>query len=278
MRAVTINVGGGPGNSAARGAAMTNWACEVARARPAIIFAQEVPDSWLSVWTDDHAGDYNVTLGVEPTWRMRSALITHRDLSITRLTEDDLPNLRYHGSYVAAACWENAPGGPVTLASVHASPTPAKPETYGWIGAKPRPRVGGGDPRYVSGRTWDSDYLLCTLGEMARESPVIAAGDFNESRTDDLYDDESTRQRGTWGTEYFKIAEEIGFTDCVHRSRGTELPTRGRLQLDHILASGRAAQIVADDPPQSIDAAWARSPAQPLSDHAALWFHLVDGR
>jgi hypothetical protein len=94
-QAVTINVGGGPGNSSAHEAAMTEWARRVTHDQPAIVFAQEVPsDDWLGVWTANH----NVTLGVERRWRIRSALITHRDLSITKLMEDDCPNLWYHGS------------------------------------------------------------------------------------------------------------------------------------------------------------------------------------
>ena len=108
-QAVTINVGGGPGNSSVREAAMTEWARQVAHDQPAIVFAQEVPsDDWLGVWTATH----NVTLGVERGWRIWLAVITHLDSSITRLTEADFPNLWYHGSYVAAARWDDAPGGP----------------------------------------------------------------------------------------------------------------------------------------------------------------------
>ncbi len=271
MGAVTINVGSGPGNSAARATGMAEWAREAARRQPAVVFAQEVPlDGWHTEWT---SAGYHVTFGVDRGWRMRSALITRQDLSITRLTEADVPNLWYHGSYVAAARWENAPLGPVALASVHASPSPADPDAYGWTGADPQARHGGDDPRYVGGRTWDSDYLLSTLGEMARVAPVIAAGDFNESRADDI--DESGHHRCTWGEEFFARAEEeYGLTDCVQRACGAELPTRGRLQLDHVLASGRAAQLISDDPQPYVDPAWSRPSGQPLSDHAALWFHL----
>jgi hypothetical protein len=270
--AVTINVGGGPGNSAAREAAMTEWARRIAHDQPAIIFAQEaLSNDWLEVWTATH----NVTLGVDRGWRIRSALITHRSLSITPLTEADSPNLWYHGNYVAAARWDDAPGGPVTLASVHASPSLASPDAYGWTGARPEPRNGGGDPRYVGGRAWDADYLLSTLAAMARETPVLAVGDFNESRTDDF--DEANRRRGTWGKEYFDRVEEVGFTDCVLRACREELPTRGRLQLDYVLASGRAAQLVIKDPKPQVDRTWSGPSAQDLSDHAALWFNLVDG-
>jgi endonuclease/exonuclease/phosphatase family metal-dependent hydrolase len=163
----------------------------------------------------------------------------------------------------------------VTLASVHASPSLAEPDAYGWTGARPTPRHGGGDSRFVGDRAWDADYLLSTLATMARETPVLAAGDFNESRTDD-FDEATHRRRGTWGKEYFDRAEDVGFTDCVLRACGEERPTRGRLQLDHVLASGRAAQLVIKDPKPQVDGTWSAS-AQRLSDHAALWFNLVDG-
>lgn len=47
--AVTVNVGGGPGNTTRREQAMTDWAAHAAKTRaPAFVFAQEVSaDAWL---------------------------------------------------------------------------------------------------------------------------------------------------------------------------------------------------------------------------------------
>jgi len=49
--AVAINVGSGPGGSAARQASMARWADDARRARqPAIVFAQEVTSGWVDGW------------------------------------------------------------------------------------------------------------------------------------------------------------------------------------------------------------------------------------
>ncbi len=184
--AVTINVGGGPGGGLARTEAMTAWASEALEARqPVVVFAQEVPtDAWLRVWED--AG-YTVTLGHDRGWRIRSALVTGPGLAIEPLTPADLPNLRYHGNYVAAGRCMDAQGEPVILASVHASPQPAAPDKYGWRGPLPSPRAGGGDPRYAASTLWDSDLLLASLRDFASDgSAVVAAGDLNEARAFDL--------------------------------------------------------------------------------------------
>ena len=69
--AVTVNVGGGPGGSAARTAGMTGWAEQALDERqPALVFAQEVPsDAWLAVFADRGS---SVTLGCEPVYKIRS--------------------------------------------------------------------------------------------------------------------------------------------------------------------------------------------------------------
>ena len=52
---------------------------------------------------------------------------------------------------------------------------------------------------------------------------------------------------GTWGQEYYDRAVSCSLTDWLTQSWGTELPTRGGLQLDQVLASttGDPAAIVA---------------------------------
>jgi hypothetical protein len=262
--AVTVNVGGGPGGSTARTVDMSRWAerC-IADEKPVIVFAQEVPnDDWLAIWKD--AG-YAVTDGVGPRWRIRSALVTRQDLDVTPLTEADCASLAYHGSYVAAARWNDAPRGPVILASVHASPQRADPEKYGWQAELPS----------VRNRLWDSDMVLSTLGSLARvpgSVGVLAAGDFNEARGYDL--DDLGKTLGTWGQEYFAEVERLGFTDVTFTSWQEERPTRGRLQLDHVLPHG-AAGITADQSSLPHTDLWWDDPGhRVLSDHAPLWFFL----
>ena len=191
----TVNVVGGPGGSSARVAGMTAWAEQVMeQRRPSVVFAQEVPsDAWLGAWMRQ---GYTCTLGVEPSWRIRSALLTADGIDVTPLTASDLPNLSYHGSYVAAARWNNAPGGPTVLASVHASPQLADPSRYGWLGEPPRARNGGGDARFTPDRLWDSDLLLASPRGLAKnDAALVAAGDFNVALASDFDDG---RHLGTW--------------------------------------------------------------------------------
>ena len=186
--AVTVNVGGGPGGSAARTAGMTGWVEQAVDERqPAVVFAQEVPsDAWLAVFTDR---GYTVTLGCEPVWRIRSAVITAPGLKVQALTTKDLPNLGYHGSYVAGARWLNAP-------------------------------------------------------------------------------------LGTWGQEYYDRAVSCSLTDWLTQSWGTELPTRGGLQLDQVLTSPPALGLLLSDPAPHLDPAWANGNPGGRSDHAPVWFAL----
>lgn len=236
-----------------------------------IVFAQEVPsDAWLDVW---RSAGYAVTEGVGTRWKIRSALVTRRDVEVIPLTLADCPSLGYHGSYVAAASWRNAPDGPVVLASVHASPSRAEPEEYGWPGDAPAARKGGGDPRWRGNTLWDSDMVLATLGSLALvpgQVGVLAAGDFNESREYD-FDGDGIRL-GTWGMEYFADVERLGFRDVTFDTLGRELPTRAGLQLDHVLTSG-ATRAVLDRARLPFTDPWWDEPCQwVLSDHAPLWF------
>ena len=216
---VTANLGGSYGGSSARNSAMTSWGERVLASRqPAIAFIQELPygnDSWLGPWT---AVGYRVTFGVDRGWRVRSALVTRPDVDIEPLTEAAVPNLSYHGNYLATAKWNSASGA-VVLASVHASPQKAEPERYGWQGEVPAPRDGGGDPRYSGRQLWDSDLVLATLGELARagHGRLLAAGDFNESLD---FDRGAGATAGTWGKEYFDRARAAGLVPWLHEHWG----------------------------------------------------------
>ncbi len=265
---VTTNVGAGPGGSAARTAGMAAWATSVLERGPALVCAQEVPATdWLNVWTD--AG-YRPWCGPDRGWKVRSALLTRPDLEFTAI---DFPNRTYHGSYVAAARVTTR-RGPVTVASVQASPNQAEPEKYGWSGPVPSRRDGGDDPRYVGRRLWDSDLLLSTLAGLAASGPLLAAGDLNEAEAHDL--DPRSDHHGTWGKEYFERLSTGGLTDHLSQSWRGERPTRGRLQLDRLIVNSSGRSYVSDDQPE-IDKAWAApAAAARLSDHAAIWVRLTD--
>lgn len=104
--AVTVNAGGGPGNTIRRERGMTDWAARVAETRdPVFVFAQEIPsDAWLEAW----GPAYTVHCGIDRGWRIRSALLVRQDQSVGALPPGWAPNLTYHGSYVAATLWKQA--------------------------------------------------------------------------------------------------------------------------------------------------------------------------
>lgn len=276
--AVSVNVGGGPGCSAARIEGMTRWAAAAAgEYEPAIVFAQEVPDArWLEVWK---GRGYTLFLGEDRGWKIRSALLTAPGLDVEPVTAAHVPNLRYHGSYLAAARWLNAPAAAGTcLVSVHASPQPAEPDRYGWQGRRPTPRHGGGDPRYPPARLWDSDLVLATLHDLADQGrvPVLAAGDYNEALAHDL-DPHTGKRLGSWGQEYLARAEQYGLQDWLGDVWGEERGTRAGLQLDRVLISGPARPLLRRTPSPFVDPAWpgTGSSSFGLSDHAPVWFALA---
>lgn len=245
---------------------MSDWVrSAIQERRPALIFAQEVTDEFTQALADS---GYTVVTDPSRHWRVRSAIAGAPGVDLEAVSEADFPTLTYHGSYVAAGAWRNSPVGPMNVVSVHASPNYADPVTYSWPGELPAPRSGGGDPRYVPERLWDSDLVLATLGLMAQSGrPLIAAGDFNESLVDDV--DEQGQSRGTWGSEYFARATDLGLLNPQTARGDTEMPTRGGLQLDHFLFSESLAGAIKAPCDLSLDSAW--SPAADLSDHVALW-------
>ena len=268
--ALSLNAeGGGPSLTMAGRQRMVEWFRHaVAQRSPAVVFAQETTDELLAAARE--AG-YGITLGSEPQWRPRSAILTAEDIRVEPLDPRQWPTLSYHGSYLAAGTWRNSPIGEVTLVSVHASPKPVEPELYAWPVHLPEARTGGGDPRWKPEVLWDSDLVLSTLGLMAHgRSPLLAVGDFNESRLHDF--DNSGRQLGTWGVEFFERAARLGLVDFTLAIVGVEIPTREGLQLDHILGTASAQELFAHPPVIEPDEAWAGGSGP--SDHTALWFLL----
>ena len=66
--------------------------------------------------------------------------------------------------------------------------------------------------------------------------------------------------------------KELGFVSPLHFAWLEEVPTRGLLQLDHVLLSKKRADLVPTDPSPAIDPLWQTPRAADLSDHAAVWF------
>lgn len=84
--------------------AAVQWASEAASARdrPDLAFIQEVPSkAWLDQWC---AQGYRPIFGHPRGWQVRSAILTRLDKqTCVTLSADDVPELSYHGEYVAAA-------------------------------------------------------------------------------------------------------------------------------------------------------------------------------
>jgi endonuclease/exonuclease/phosphatase family metal-dependent hydrolase len=284
LRCLVLNAGGTYGKDKQ---AAEQWALEAASAkdRPDLVFIQEVPsDAWLDRWC---AQDYRPMLGQARGWKVRSAILTLLDdQTCASLSAEDVPELDYHGEYVAAARlvgW--GAGGDLTVFSVHASPSPTTAEYLSHHPApgRLRPRDGGSDARY-GGKLFDSDVVLDTVSQYGPD--VLACGDLNEARG---WDDTPGHEGHTWGREYFGKLDEAGrLSDGavqvaqlvdVPLGNGTEEVVTRRaaghppLQLDHLLAGREMARRISD---VTVHPAWAAEGPLPagLADHAPIWFRL----
>jgi hypothetical protein len=268
------------------------WATQTAtdlESRPHLAFVQEVPsECWLDAWRER---GYRVILGYPRGWTVRSAILTLLpENECPPLTIDDVPELAYHGEYVAAARligWGDA-GADLTLLSVHASPNPTTPD---YLRHHPDPqrlqhRAGGQDPRH-RGKLFDSDVVLDTIAQYAPS--VLACGDLNEALG---WDEVDAHAGHTWGKEFFGDRVDGGgrINGAVQRLdlvavpldiEGLEVVTRRApghpaLQLDHILTSSGVASRVRDI---NVHSAWQQeTPAVPgLADHAPVRFCLWQG-
>jgi endonuclease/exonuclease/phosphatase family metal-dependent hydrolase len=196
---------------------------------PDILFAQEAPADWTGRPDGYRVFEYRDTKGA-PAYRCRSLVAVRCDSGLQRLHPTRLvPNSKYHRSYVAVTTVELPDIGTTTLVSVHASPTriaDSSPYLKDWAQARPIPRSPSG------GELWDSDYVLATIKALTSrdKGQIIVAGDLNEARKGTSYSPE-------WADRWFKRAQRFGLVNVTDARWGTELPTHGKAQLDHVLAS-----------------------------------------
>ena len=182
-----------------------------------------------------------------------------------------LHSAAYHGSYLAAATTE-LDCGPVTLVSVHASPSPLTPQHI----ASGTALILGAKRRFV-GRPqqwWDSDFVLGTLADLVNDGhQVLAAGDYNECL---LWDE--THPGLTWSEQYFQHARQAGLTsvtsDHWNCERQTYLGSQAGYQLDHVLATADVSPLITELTLQSWEPSDVVSGNSP--DHAWVGFSITD--
>jgi endonuclease/exonuclease/phosphatase family metal-dependent hydrolase len=261
---VTVNCGAVSPNGPlqARAQRMGEWARDaVATRKPALVFGQEVPSGWETSW----GPDYVLIEGTGPSYRARSVILADRT-QVAEIWQLELPTASYHGTYLSAGRL-TLPGldRPLTVVSVHASPSPAAAYLDRWPSTvAPPPARPGAGPN--AGELWDADMVLATLGALNR--PLLAAGDFNECLAwDDTHE-------GGWGADFFARADEAGLPSVTERLWSEERKTRflddRGYQLDHVLASEDVLPHLVH---AEVDEGWTQEFVrdESASDHAPVW-------
>jgi endonuclease/exonuclease/phosphatase family metal-dependent hydrolase len=235
-----------------------------------LLFLQEVPlrEDWARI---AESFGFEVATDLDSAYSVRSMLLWRAD-EIDGVPFQ-LPTAGYHGSYLAAARLTLPGVGEAVAVSVHASPTVVAPQYQEhWLRiARPLPEARSAA---APGELWDSDFVLCSLGELARMGSVVAAGDYNECLA---WDDANP---GEWGREYFARVTDSGLVSLTHRDGGVEQQSAFtheglEYQLDHVLATPSVADRIAQAP--RVDPDWSRERviAGEISDHAPLWFEIA---
>lgn len=229
--------------------------------RPALFFGQELAPEKVQ----DLAEKYGYQLVAAPQrnarWWMGSWILARDELSVEPDTAEVWGNFE---CYLASA-WLTLTGvGRVRLVSVHASPQLATSEHLSLWPELPSRRTGPtGRPNALR----YSDLALHALSQFANE-PLLAAGDFNESRHYDA----------PLGAQFFeKVTEaqliDVTFAHWLEERQTRFHPTDPALQVDHVLATQEISRLVTSPP--SIDPAWSTPERRSeRSDHAPVWFTL----
>lgn len=229
-----------------------------------LVFAQEIPASgWIESW---RSAGYTVITEEQTPYAVRSAVIARH-----AVTPVSLDSAAYHGSYLAAARIDLG-CGPVTLVSVHASPSPLTSEYI----ASGTALIRGAKQRAVGreGQWWDADFVLGTLADLVSDGHhVLAAGDYNECLRWD-----ETHPGTTWGQEYFENVGQAGLTSVTSahwtHEQQTYLGSDAGYQLDHVLASADVAALIESVTLQPWEPSDVESGTSP--DHAWIGFSITD--
>lgn len=229
-----------------------------------LVFAQEIPASgWIESW---RSAGYTVITEEQTHYAVRSAVISRH-----AVTPVSLDSAAYHGSYLAAASIELG-CGPVTLVSVHASPSPLTSEYI----ASGSALIRGAKQRAVghAGQWWDADFVLGTLADLVSDGHhVLAAGDYNECLRWD-----ETHPGTTWGQQYFENVRQAGLISVTSahwtHEQQTYLGSDAGYQLDHVLASSDVAPLIESVTLQSWEPSDVESGTSP--DHAWIGFSIAE--
>jgi endonuclease/exonuclease/phosphatase family metal-dependent hydrolase len=103
------------------------------------------------------------------------------------------------------------------------------------------------------------------------DAPLLAAGDFNESRHYNL----------PLGEQFFDRVQQAGLTDVTYTHWGEERqtrfhPTDPAIQVDHVFATQDVSRLIVSPP--WVDPAWMSPESRTdRSDHVPVWFTLSLG-
>jgi len=230
------------------------------------MFGQEMAPERVQGLAERHGYQLITAPQRKDGWWMGSWILVRSELGVT---SDEAEVWSRFECYLAAG-WVTLPGlGPVRVVSVHARPRLASRELLSlWQPAELPVRRTGPTSRPNALRY--SDLALHTLSRFAGE-PLIAAGDFNESRHYDA----------PLGGQFFDNVTKAGLTDVTFSHWGEETqtrfhPTDPAIQVDHVFASQDVGRLVVSPP--RVDPAWSNPESRvDRSDHAPLWFTLSVG-
>jgi len=243
-----------------------NWLEDsLAHARPALVFGQELRLSEAESIAD--SAGYNIIgprVEIDPKWWMGSWIMVRPDLP--HRVDEHRYWTRFE-CYVAAGMVTLAGLGDVRVVSAHASPNlVSHADLAMWHDDLPDPRNG---PTGLPNTLRYSDLVLHAIGTCSEGDPMLAAGDFNESR----------HYNEPLGEKFFDNVRGRGLVDVTYSRWREELPTHfdpkhRELQVDHVFATPDVDQLVVDRP--ELDGAWS-SPESRVSrsDHAPVWFTLA---
>jgi endonuclease/exonuclease/phosphatase family metal-dependent hydrolase len=171
---------------------------------------------------------------INPNWWMGSWIMVRHDLPHRA---DEHRYWTRFNCYVAAGI-VTVPGfGDMRVVSVHARPDlVSQADLTMWRDDLPGRRTGStGRPNMLR----YSDLVLHAIGNCSKDSPTLAAGDFNESRH---YDE-------PLGEHFFHNVGRLGLIDVTYSRWREELPTHfdprhPELQVDHVFATPDIDQLV----------------------------------